>query len=139
MKTADRQRGQTLILLGAWLFFGGGGATALVAYDRPVADIKKIVKRVVLDEDRRKMILSDIRIWDASQESLDERASAYREELLDSLRNRERRRADLDPTLARLDVNLLEMDRDFLDLRFRVRQQVTPDEWAQIVARPESK
>jgi hypothetical protein len=29
------------------------------------------------------------------------------------------------------------MDRNFLDVRFRVKEQVTSAEWAQMVARPD--
>ena len=133
MRAPVRERGQALILLGAWLFFGGGATTALLVYDRPPSEIKKVIKQVITDEGRRGKILSEIRQWESGQESLDERVSAYRKELLKSFRNKGAQRSDVEPILARLDVNLQEMDRNFLDLRFKIKEQVTSAEWARIV------
>jgi hypothetical protein len=46
-------------------------------------------------------------------------------------------RSDAEPLVAKLDERLLSMDRDFLDLRFSLKRQVTSAEWAEIVARPD--
>ena len=59
MMVPPRQRGQILILLAGWLFFGGGASSALVVYDRPAKEMKKVIKRVITDADRRDVILSD--------------------------------------------------------------------------------
>jgi hypothetical protein len=131
-----RERGQLLILLGMWLFFGGGASTAVVVYDRPPSEVKKAIKRVVSDSARRDAMLSDIENWEFAQEIHNEEVGAARERLLDALRHRDTKRSDVEPTLARLDAIFLEMDRNFLDLRFRVKGQVTGLEWSAIVARP---
>jgi hypothetical protein len=136
MKTPLQERGQALILLGAWLFFGGGAASALLVYDRPVSEIRKAIGQVIADEGRRKMILDDIDHWESGQEKLDEKVAEDREQLLDTFRHRDVPRAATDPILARLDAQLSAMDRDFLDLRFTVKEQVTSSEWAAIVALP---
>jgi len=60
MMAIPRERGQVLILLAAWLFFGGGAASALVVYDRPVSEVEKAIKRVIESADRRDLILSDL-------------------------------------------------------------------------------
>lgn len=130
------QRGQTLILLAMWLFFGGGASSALVVYDRPASDIKKEIKRVIADSTRKDPILLDIDQWESGQQQRDKRASADREELFKTLQQQNSTRAALGPIMTRLDLNFQWMDRDFLDLRFRVKAQVTRAEWAKIVARP---
>jgi hypothetical protein len=136
MMQRHRQRGQVLILLGMWLFFGGGASSALVVYDGSTSDMKKAVKRVIKDEDRKDVILSYLSYWKSSQKKLDKQVSADRKELFKTMRRQDAQRSDLDPIVARLDETFPKMDRDFLDWRFRVKDVVTSAEWAEIVARP---
>jgi hypothetical protein len=135
MKVRPRERGQLLILLGMWLFFGGSAASALLVYDRPAKEVKKAVKRAIVDADRRDSILSYLSSWKSIQELQDGNVSAYREELLDALRHKDAQRFEMEPIMANLDITLAEMDRNFLNLRFHVKEQVTSAEWAEIVAR----
>ena len=136
MMASRRARGQILILLAGWLFFGGGGSSALVVYDRPASEMKKAVKRAITDVGRRDMILSDLSQWKSVQKKQDKAAGADRKKLLKTLRRKDAQRSDAEPIMAKLDKTFLEMDRNFLDLRFRVKEQVTSAEWAEIVARP---
>ena len=137
MMAPPRERGQILILLAAWLFFGGGASSALVVYDRPASEVKKAVKRVITGASRRDVILSDISQWESGQEKQDEQVSENREKLLKTLRRKDAQRAEVEPIMAKLDETFLEMDRSFLNLRFRVKEQVTSTEWAEILARPD--
>ena len=136
MMVPSRQRGQILILLAGWLFFGGGASSALVVYDRPAKEMKKVIKRVITDADRRDVILSDLSRWKSGQKKLDKEASSDRKELLKTLRRKDAERSEAEPLMAKLDETFLKMDRNFLDLRFRVKEQVSSAEWAEIVARP---
>ena len=135
MMSLPRERGQVLILLAAWLFFGGGAASALVVYDRPVSEVEKAIKRVIANVERRDVILSDLGQWESGQKKQDKEVSAGRDELLKTLRRQDAQRSEADPIIAKLDETFLEMDREFLDLRFRVKDQATRAEWAEIVAR----
>ena len=135
MMAIPRERGQVLILLAAWLFFGGGAASALVVYDRPVSEVKKAIKRVITSAERRDVILSDLKQWESGQEKQDKQVSAGRDDLLKILRRQDAQRSEVEPVIAKLEETFTEMDRDFLDLRFRVKVQVTSAEWAEIVAR----
>jgi len=136
MIVPPRERGQVLILLAAWLFFGGGASSALVVYDRPASEMKKSVKRVITDAARRDLILSGIDVWEAGQKQKDKAVSSDREELLKTLRRKDAQRSEAEPIMAKLDATLLEMDQSFLNLRFRVKDQVTGVEWAELLARP---
>jgi hypothetical protein len=136
MMVPPRERGQILILLAGWLFFGGGASSALVVYDRPAKEMKKVIKRVITDADRRDVILSDLSRWKSGQKKLDKEASSDRKELLKTLRRKDAERSEVEPIMAKLDETFLKMDRNFLDLRFRVKEQVSSAEWAEIVARP---
>jgi hypothetical protein len=123
-----------LILLAAWLFFSGGASTALVVYERPASDVKKAIKRVIPSGSHRDAMLSDIDLWEALQEQEDKAASDDREKLLKTLRRKDSPRSELDPILAKLDARFRDMDRRFLDLRFRLKEQVTSAEWAELSA-----
>jgi hypothetical protein len=137
MMIPHRQRGQVLILLGAWLFFGGGASSALVVYDRSPSDMKKAIKRVITDEDRKEVILSYLSHWESGQKKLDKQVSAGRKELFKILRRQDAQRSEVEPIMAKLDDTFSAMDRDFLDWRFRVKDIATSAEWAEIVARPD--
>ncbi len=135
---ARKERGQVMILLAAWwLLFGGSGSSALVVYDRSASDIKKAVKRVIPGGERRDAILTRLSQWESVQEKHDEKVTADRKELLELLQRQQTQRSDLDPLLARLDKTLLVMDWDFLNFRFRVKEQATEAEWAALVGSPD--
>jgi hypothetical protein len=138
VRASSRERGQILILLGMWLFFSGGASSALVVYDRSAKDTKKEVKRVVADMDRRNAILSAISQWESRQKQLDKWVSGDRDDLLKILRLKDAPRSEAEPVMAKLDEKLAEMDRNFLDLRFRVKEQATSKEWAVLAAPPVS-
>jgi hypothetical protein len=136
MMAPPKERGQVLIILATWwLLFGGGATSALVVYDREVSEIEKTVKRVLPKDDRREAILTRLSQWESNQERQDERVSEDREELLKLLRRKETQPSVLEPIMAKLDKTLLVMDWDFLNLRFRVKEQVSSAEWA-AMARP---
>ena len=136
MTFPDKERGQALILLAMWLFFGGGASSALVVYDRPVSEMKKAVDHVISDGERKDAIESAISQWEYVQEKHNEEVSRNREELLEIMRRKDARRSELEPIMAKLDKRFLIMDWDFLNLRFRVKGQVTSAEWAEIAAPP---
>jgi hypothetical protein len=131
-----KERGQILILLATWLFFGGGASSALLIYDQPVAEMKKAVEQVITDGGRKDAIISYINQWQSVQELQNEEVSENREELLKILRRKDAQPSELEPIMAKLDKKFVVMDWDFLNLRFRVKGRVTSAEWAEIVARP---
>jgi predicted ribosome quality control (RQC) complex YloA/Tae2 family protein len=135
--TDPKERGQVLVLLAAFLFFGGSASSALVVYDRSPSEIKKAVKRTVTDSARRDAILTYIDQWEALRKQQDKGISSARATLLKTLRRKDATRSEADQITAKLDTTSLEMDQSFLNLRFRVKDQTTSAEWAAIVRRPE--
>jgi hypothetical protein len=136
MTVPNKERGQALILLAMWLFFGGGASSALVVYDRPVSEMKKASAHVLPDGDRKDAVESAINQWEYVQQKHNEEVSRNREELLKIMRRKDARRSELEPIMAKLDKRFLVMDWDFLNLRFRVKGQVTSAEWARIAPPP---
>jgi hypothetical protein len=135
--TKPKERGQLLILLATYLFFGGSASSALIVYDRSPSEIKKAVKRTVTDSTRRDVILTYIDRWEALRKQQDKEISKARATLFQSLRRKDATRSEVDQITAKLDTTSLEMDQSFLNLRFRVKDQTTGAEWAAIVRRPE--
>ena len=135
MTVSADERGQILILLAMWLFFGGSGASALIIYDHSVSHMKQGVKEVIADAGRKQAILSDINQWEHVYEGQNEKVSEARKELLEAMRHKDTQRSQLEPIMAKLDQSFLVMNWDFLNLRFRVKEKVTAVEWAQIVPR----
>lgn len=133
MRAPGKARGQILILLATWLFFGGGASSALVVYERPVSEMKQRVKRAIADEARKEAILADIGRWESLQKQHNKQVNQQREELFKALRLKDTPRSKLEPIMAELDKTFLVMDWDFLNLRFAVTKQVTRSEWSQIV------
>ena len=132
MTLLGTQRGQTLILLATWLFFAGGAASTLVVYDPATKQLEKAIKRVITDEQRKSELLTEVKMWRAVQKSRDGQVSDDQKELIKMLRRQATQQPDLTPVITRLDTQFAAMDRDFLDLRFRLRGQVSKEQWAQI-------
>jgi hypothetical protein len=135
--TNPKERGQVLILLATYLFFGGSASSALVVYDRSPSEIKKAVKRTVTDSTRRDAILTYIDRWEALRKQRDKEISTARATLFKTLRRKDATRTEADQITAQLDRTSLEMDQSFVNLRFRVKDQTTSAEWAAIVMRPQ--
>ncbi len=136
MSGPHKQGGQILILLAGWYFFFGGSASALLVFDRSVKETKQVIERVIPDGDRKEAILSIIKQWQSSQKKLDKRVGADREDLIDLLRRKDATRAEADVVMTKLDQTFAQVDKNFLDLRFAVKQQVSAKEWVPLVARP---
>jgi hypothetical protein len=134
--TNPKERGQVLIMVAAYLFFGGSASSALVVYDRSPSEIKKAVKRTVTDSARRDAILTYIDQWEALRKQQDKSISSARATLFKSLKRQDASHAEVDEMTAKLDTTSLEMDQSFLNLRFRIKDQTTSAEWAALVTRP---
>lgn len=134
MKPVRTQRGQVLILIAAWVFFTGGAVSALVVYGDSGADTKKAIKRVITDRSRERELLSYIDYWENGQEGRDKKVIKDRDEVFEALSRKDGSRADVEPILKGMDTTFAEMDRDFIELRFRLKEHVSKEEWAEIIS-----
>lgn len=117
-----------------YLFFGGSSSMLALQGHSP-ADFEKAIKHVVLYEDRKKAALAELDLWDKSLKAQDKAASKDQKALVKSLRRHDTTRADVDRLDANLDETFHEMDGNFLDTRFRVKEFITKEEWAELAAR----
>jgi hypothetical protein len=117
-----------------YLFFGGSSSMLALQGHSP-ADFEKAIKHVVLYDDRKKAALAEIELWDKSLKTQDKAASKDEKTLVKSLRRHDTTRADVDQLDANLDATFGDMDSNFLDTRFRVKEFITKEEWAELAAR----
>jgi hypothetical protein len=132
----SRQRGQVLILLFGFMFFGGASSTALLyLHGHSPDDLKKAVKSVVTDQSRSKAARSGIDQWEKELEAQLKRLGKERENFVKLARRHDATRLQADAISATVDESIREMDRGMLDARFRLKEQLTGAEWDAMMAR----
>jgi hypothetical protein len=121
-------------LVFGYLFFGGASST-LVFYGHSPQAMEKAVKKEIIDDHRKDAVLPEIVAWKKRLEVQDKDVGKVREVLLKSLHRRDTTRREADELAATLDESFREMDRDFLDTRFRIKGMLTKDEWTAVTSR----
>ena len=121
------------ILIGAFLYYGTGHATALgPQFDQAEASIKKNVQ----DEARRKQALEIV----AQMKSTETAFVTSREKSTKAVRAALSKRDATDAELRAVAAPLLAEDKQvrdrMLDLQFQLRKVVTAEEWAQVYPSP---
>jgi len=124
------QRGQILILLAAYLFFGGAASTVLL-YNQGYSPraLKKAVANVVTDESRRNAAQSEISYWSKALKAQNKDLGKSQKKMVKLARRHDATRAEADRIVANMDDSILRMDRSFLDARFQLKGRLTQAEW----------
>jgi hypothetical protein len=125
-----KQRGQILILLAVYLFFGGAASTVLL-YNHGYSprELKKAVASVVADEVRRDAAQSEIKYWSKALEAQNKDLGKAQKKIVKLARQHDATRAEADRIVANMDDSIRRMDRSFLDARFQLKGQLTQAEW----------
>jgi len=132
----SRQRGQVLILLFGFMFFGGASSTALLfLHGHSPDDLKKAVKSVVTDPSRSKAAQSGVDQWEKALDAQLKSLGKARESFVKLVRRHDATRLQADAISATVDESIVEMDRDMLDARFQLKEQLTRAEWNAVLAR----
>ena len=132
----SRQRGQVLILLFGFMFFGGASSTALLfLHGHSPDDLKKAVKSVVTDPSRSKAAQSGVDQWEKALDAQLKSLGKARESFEKLVRRHDATRLQADAISATVDESIVEMDRDMLDARFQLKEQLTRAEWNAVLAR----
>jgi uncharacterized UPF0160 family protein len=133
------QRGQILILLAAYLFFGGAASTVLL-YNQGYSPraLKKAVASVVTDESHRNAAQSEISYWSKALKAQNKDLGKAQKKMVKLARQHDATRAEADRIVANMDDSILRMDRSFLDARFQLKGQLTQAEWDALWVRLEN-
>ncbi len=122
-----------IALVLTYLFFGGSSSMLALQGHSP-ADFEKAIKSVVADEDRKKGALTEIDLWNKTLKEQDKAVIKDQKGLLGSLERHDTTRAEVDQLDAKLDETFHEMDRNFLDTRFRIKAILSKEDWANLAA-----
>jgi hypothetical protein len=129
MTAAPRQRGQVLILLAAYLFFGGAASTLVLYLGYSPRELKKAVASVVTDVSRKDAAQSEIAYWAKLLKSQNKDLAKSQKKFLKLARRHDATRAEADLMTANMDAPIRQMDSRFLDARFRIKEHLTQAEW----------
>ena len=135
MKRISNQSGQVLIILLSAIFLGGATTTTTFIEGHSAKDVKKAVKKVVADDSRKDEILELIDTWNKEKKKHDKEVKKGRKSILKIMERYDWTREELQQASSRLDEAIQKIDRNYLDLRFNLKEKITRDEWNAIYAR----
>ncbi len=125
-----------IIVILALLFGGGGAATILSSVQgHTPKEITKVIKQEVADETRQAAALAAVKDWGKADKKQDKTLAKARKELLKLVTQDGAKLADTAEFTAQIDAAIHETDRNFLDMRFAVKAQMTKAEWDAAVVR----
>ena len=114
----------TILLLGA-------SSTGMLNY---IADTKDTVKVVMEKDDRRKAVLATLKQTKKRTEAHNKVVKGASKDLSKALSSDEVTEADLDMIWQGYFESRADYNRDMLDLRFQLKDQMTREEWQQVFA-----
>ena len=123
-----------LILL---FLLGGGGASTIIAnvQGHTPSEIKKVIKKEVADETRQDAALAVVKAWGKADKAQDKALAKARKALLKLVTQDDAKLGDTVEFTAQIDAAIHESDKNFLDMRFAVKAQMTKAEWDAAVIR----
>ena len=114
----------TILLLGA-------SSTGMLNY---IADTKDTVKVVMEKDDRRKAVLATLKQTKKRTAAHNKVVKGASKDLSKTLSSDEATEADLDAIWQGYFASRADYNRDMLDLRFQLKDQMTREEWQQVFA-----
>ena len=131
----SRQSGQVLIIIVATLLLGGGGlAAGVVLTGKPVSELKKESLAMVQDRGRRENIEGVFKRWDKDIEALYSKRDKNRKAIVELMQKRGATLSDFDRVYVESDAIEAQAFEAALDMRFALRQQLSPEEWRKLFA-----
>lgn len=126
-----------LISIALALIFGGGGASTVLTYvqGHSPKEVRKVIKKEVADAKRQDAALKVVKDWGQADKRQDKVVAKTRKALLKLVTQDDAKLADTVPFTALIDATIQESDRNFLDMRFALKAQMTKAEWDAAVVR----
>ena len=120
-----------LIALFTILLLGGSGNTGMLDF---IADTQDEVEVVMDKDDRRKEALSTLKAIKKRTEAHNNVVKGTSKDLNKALADNDVTEADIDTIWYRYFAQREAYNRDMLDLRFQLKDQMTREEWQQVFA-----
>jgi len=118
-----------LIAMIAVMFFGGGVQDAVLEY---IKSSKAVVKEVIDDPTRRSAINDTLGEMDARTKGRSKSAKAALKKLESEMSEHDLNSAAIDAVFDDYFVALTEYNKDMIDLRFQLKDQLTREEWQEL-------
>ena len=115
------------------LLFLGGSSSAVLAY---VADSQDAVKAAVIEDDRRKAALGTLKEMKAVAKRQSKMARKTTKELKPYVGDQASDDADVEALWDGYFERMQVADQEMLDLRFKLRDQLSREEWEQVYGKP---
>jgi hypothetical protein len=109
----------------------GGSATGMLDF---IADTQGTVKVVMESDDRRKEVLATLKETKKRTEAHNKMVKGTSKDMNTILSSDEVTEADIDAIWQGYFASRADYNRDMLDLRFQLKDQMTREEWQQVFA-----
>ena len=109
----------------------GGSATGILDF---IADTQDTVKVVMEKDDRRKEVLATLKETKKRTDAHNKMVKGASKDLSKTLSGDEVTEADVDAIWQGYFASRADYNRDMLDLRFQLKDQMTREEWQQVFA-----
>lgn len=130
-----RQSGQVLIVLFGSLLMGGSGlAAGFLLTGRTSSEIRKHALTIVEDDNRANKIKAVLKQWDREVKGIEKTRNKHIDDLVTALRRHDASPANFDPLFAAFDDLESHAFDTSLDMRFALREQLSPEEWRELFA-----
>ena len=113
------------------ILFLGGSPTGMLNF---IADSQDTVKVIMEKDDRRKAVLATLKQTKKRTEAHNKVVKVASKDLSKALSSDEVTEADLDAIWQGYFASRADYNRDMLDLRFQLKDQMTREEWQQVFA-----
>jgi ParB-like chromosome segregation protein Spo0J len=74
-------------------------------------------------------VLTVIEAWEKGKKEQDKEFKKGQEQLVQIMKRHDAKREEADRVAAKLDESIRDLDRSFLEMRFRAKDQLTKEEW----------
>ena len=129
MRPRSSQRGQTLIIIFVGAFLLGAAGATLLDSGKSANELRSELAKRVPDEARLQRLYSVIAGMEKETERLASEHDRLGREALALLARHDAKREEFDSLLARAETLNAGSRRTLLDLRFALRQDLSPDDW----------
>ncbi|MGB5624750.1 MAG: hypothetical protein WBM61_03385 [Woeseiaceae bacterium] len=107
----------------------GGGSISVMDY---IADTKKDLKTVIVEPDRRGSAMSTLKAMKKRAAAMNKQAGKSGKRLKKALQQHDLTDAAIDEIWTAHFASIDQFNRDMIDLRFQLKNDVTRDEWQQL-------
>jgi len=133
------QRGQTLIIIMIGVLLLGGAAASVLVNGKSADELRKEIGHLVPDKERRNRLDGVIDRLKKETDAFTSEHHRLGQEALALMERHDARPEEFDPLMARADDLNARTRKALVDLRFELRQGLSPEEWRSLFSTASGK